>query len=351
MRKYSTVSFKGQTIYCGIDVHKNSWKVAIRHCSQEIENYSMNPNPVELVDHLKRNYPDASYRSVYEAGFSGFEAHRTLCSLGVKNIVINPVDVPTSGKEREYKNDIYDSRKLARELENGSLEGIYIPNPDNLELRNLTRRETKLTGNIVRIKNRIHSHLFFMNLDFKSWSGGSLKIMEMDAVKRNDHALLSDLRELRFLREEKVRVIRDERKCLKRLNRDKLQKNLLSIPGIGFRTAVVLQAELWDLSRFPNKDSLNTYVGLAPRAVGSGDREKVKFGGNRKKKQLHCLLIEAAWRAVRFNQEYRAKYGAMLAKGSCPQRAITIIAKKLLLSIRAVWLQNRKYVEALPRTK
>ena len=71
---------------------------------------------------------------------SGYEAHRTLCSLGVKNIVINPVDVPTSGKEREYKSD----SAVARELENGSLEGIYIPEPENLELRNLTRRETKL---------------------------------------------------------------------------------------------------------------------------------------------------------------------------------------------------------------
>ena len=78
--------------------------------------------------------------------------------------------------------------------------------------------------------------------------------MELDAVKRHDYALLSDLRELRFLREEKIRVIRDERECLKRLNRDKIQENLQSIPGIGFRTAVVLQAELWDLLRFPNKD-------------------------------------------------------------------------------------------------
>ena len=114
---------------------------------------------------------------------------------------------------------------------------------------------------------------------------------------------------------------------------------------------MVLQAELWDLLRFPNKDSLNSYVGLAPHTVGSGEHEKIKFGGNRKKKQLHYLLIESAWRAVRFNLEYRARYGAMLAKGACPQRAISIIAKKLLLSIRAVWIQNRQFVELLPRTK
>ena len=54
---------------------------------------------------------------------------------------------------------------------------------------------------------------------------------------------------------------------------------------------------------------------------------------------------------MRFNVEYRTRYGAMLAKGACPQQAISIIAKKLLLAVRAVWLQKRNFVELLPRTK
>ena len=349
MRKEcSTVSFKNQVIFCGIDVHKQSWTVCIRHCGMQRENFSMNPDPQELVEHLKRNYPGAEYRSVYEAGFSGFGAHRILCDLGVKNIVINPADVPTSGKERTYKNDSFDSRKLARELESGSLECIYIPEEDNLNLRDLTRRKEQLTGNITRIKNRIKSHLYFRSLKFTSWAGGSLKIMESDAEKRFDYALLSNLRELRFLREERIRVIRAEHECLKRLNREDVQKNLESIPGIGFDTAVVLQAELWDMKRFKDKDHLNSYVGLAPHLVGSGEHEKVKSAGNRKKKKLHYLLIESAWRAVRFNPEYGARYGRLLAKGFCKQKAISIIAKKLLLSIRAVWLQNRKFLVLRP---
>ena len=317
----------------------------------QLDNFSMDPDPQKLAEYLKRNYPEAEYRSVYEAGFSGFEAHRTLCKLGVNNIVINPADVPTSGRERNYKNDSIDSRKLARELENGSLTGIYIPEPENLVLRNLTRRKEQLTGNITRTKNRIRSHLNFIGAEFKSWSGSSLKIMESDAEKRFDHALSSDLRELRFLREERLRVIRCEHACLKHLKREEIQKNLESIPGIGFDTAVVLQAELWDMKRFKGKDQINSYVGLAPHLVGSGEHEEVKSSGNRKKKQLHFRLIESAWRAVRFNREYGAKYGAMIGKGICPQKAISIIAKKLLLSIRAVWLQNREYQVLLPKTR
>ncbi len=40
--------------------------------------------------------------------------------------MVHPADVPTSDKDKVYKSDSRDARKLARELEKG-LEGIYIP--------------------------------------------------------------------------------------------------------------------------------------------------------------------------------------------------------------------------------
>ena len=352
MRKqYSTVSFKGQVVYVGIDVHKKQWTVTIQHCGMIQKSFTIDPDPEKLAAHLKRNYPDAEYRSVYEAGFSGFEAHRALCRLGIQNIVINPADVPTSGKEREKKNDGCDSRKLARELENGSLEPIYIPSTENLILRNLKRREDQLAQSISRIKNRIKGHLLFMGVKFVSWAGRSLKIMEEEAQKRHDYALPSMLREFRYFRTERLQVIHDEEECLKLLHREELQENIQSVPGIGFRTATALQAELWEMERFQTDDYLNSYVGLAPHTFGSGEHVTVKCGGNRKKKQLHYLLIEAAWRAVRYNQEYRARYGALVARGMSSQKAIVVIARKLMLTIRAVWIQNRKFINLMPDAK
>ena len=351
MRKqYNTVSFKNQTVFVGIDVHKKQWTVTIRHCGQIQKTFSMDPDPEKLAEYLTRNYPDAEYRSVYEAGFSGFEAHRALCRLGVQNIVINPADAPTSGKEREKKNDSCDSRKLARELENESLEPSYVPTRENLMLRNLKRREDQLVQNLTRVKNRIKGLLNFNGIKFISWAGGSLKIMEEEARKRNDWALLSMFRELRFLRTERLQVIRDEQACLKLLKREKIQENIQSVSGIGFRTGVALQSELWDMKRFKTNDHLNSYVGLAPHTFGSGEDVVVKCG-NRKKKHLHYLMIEAAWRAVRHNMEYKARYGAPLGRGMSSQKAIVVIAKKLMQTIRAVWLQDRKYVNLLQESK
>ena len=47
--------------------------------------------------------------------------------MGINSIVVNSADVPTTGKERDQKNDPVDSRKLARSLKNGELKVIHVP--------------------------------------------------------------------------------------------------------------------------------------------------------------------------------------------------------------------------------
>ena len=51
MKKCSTVSFEGQVIFIGIDVHKESWAVNLRHCHRELDKFSMNPSPETLAKH------------------------------------------------------------------------------------------------------------------------------------------------------------------------------------------------------------------------------------------------------------------------------------------------------------
>ena len=62
-KECNTVSFKNQVIYVGIDIHKNSWQVSIRHwqvsirhCRHQLANFSMNPDALKLAEHLRRNY-------------------------------------------------------------------------------------------------------------------------------------------------------------------------------------------------------------------------------------------------------------------------------------------------------
>jgi transposase len=129
------LDFKGQNIYVGIDVHLKSWSVAVVSETSVMKKFSQPPQPEALYKFLAANYPGASYYSVYEAGFSGFWTHNRLSALGIDNIVVNPVDVPTMLKEKLRKTDAVDCGKLARGLRAGDLRGIYVPRAEILEIR------------------------------------------------------------------------------------------------------------------------------------------------------------------------------------------------------------------------
>jgi transposase len=121
------LDFKGQNIYVGIDVHLKSWSVTVLSEHSVLKKFSQNPDAESLHRYLTGNYPGAAYHSVYEAGFCGFRIHRRLVKLGINNIVVNPADVPTKGKEKLQKTDAVDCGKLAGELRSNSLTGINVP--------------------------------------------------------------------------------------------------------------------------------------------------------------------------------------------------------------------------------
>ena len=78
------ISFKGQRIFIGIDVHLKSWSVTIASEHAVLKRFTQSPSPEALHSFLTREYPDAEYKSVYEAGFCGFWIHERLMELGRK---------------------------------------------------------------------------------------------------------------------------------------------------------------------------------------------------------------------------------------------------------------------------
>lgn len=119
------ISFRGQKIYVGIDVHLKSWSVTVLSETSVLKKFSQHPSPEALYGFLTRSYPGAEYHSVYEAGFCGFWIHERLTALGIDNIVVNPADVPTKSSEKLRKTDTVDSGKLARSLNQRAERHLY----------------------------------------------------------------------------------------------------------------------------------------------------------------------------------------------------------------------------------
>jgi transposase len=344
------IDFSNQLFEIGIDNHKRQWTITILNNGTELKTISIDPSPTVLSNYLTTHYPGGKYNSVYEAGFSGFWIHQKLKQLGINNIVVNPADIPTKNKERINRNDQVDSRKLARELSKGTLEPIYIPSKNHQELRALCRLRKQLSRDTTRLKNRIKSLLLFFgekipeNHEIMNWSGNFIKYLE--AVEFNTEmgkdTLSIYLSELKDKKTKMAAVIKLLKKYSEAEGSKETIKNLMSIPGIGFITAITLYTEIIDIKRFKSLDTLCNFVGLVPSVDSSDQREYVRGISKRHNKYLRNILIESAWVAVRNDPALTYSFNK-LCKRMSKQRAIIRIAKKLLNRIKFVWTNNKQY--------
>lgn len=351
--KNTSLDFRNQKFFIGIDVHKKNWEVTIRNNQMQIKTFSMNPSIEQLTAYMNKRYPGGEYYSVYEAGFCGYWINRELNENGLKNIIVNPADVPTSNKEKLNKTDKIDSRKLARELENQTLKSIYIPKEEDQQLRSLCRLRYSLTKDLVRLKNRIKGHLYFYGKpipeESKSWSGkfiAELRELEFSEPLGKEYLSVC-LEELIRVKDRILSINKKLRQAAESSShKQTIRKLYQTVPGIGFITAITLFTEIIDIKRFSNIERLASYVGLVPTVHASGENEKTLGLTIRKNKYLRYLLIESSWIAIK-HDEALLQYYSQLVKRMKKTRAIISVARKLLNRIRHVWITSEAYQKGL----
>lgn len=354
MNHINKLDFTGQQIYIGMDVHKRSWSISILTDQFEHKTFTQPPEVNVLVNYLKRNFPGAAYKSVYEAGYSGFWIHDRLQEQGVQCMVVNPADVPTKDKERATKTDRVDCRKLARTLRNGDIHSIYVPPRTKVEDRSLLRTRNSMVRKQTRCKNQIRAILCFYGIptpdDFatRAWSKRFISWIESVQMERasGNMALKVHLEELKHLR----RIITEMNRAIRALaTSDGYRDNvriLKTVPGISTLTAMTLLTELYDINRFKSLDRLCSYVGLIPNTESSGETEYQTGMTSRRNAQLRLILIESAWIAVRKDPALMMAFND-LCKQMTKTKAIVRMARKLLNRIRYVLRHQQEYVPAV----
>ena len=350
--KSNKLNFSGQNVFIGLDTHLKNWRVTILVETTFFKTFSQDPSPKNLSDYLKNNFPGANYFSAYEASFSGFSAHRELNKLGIKNIVVNPADIPTTDKERKQKDDARDSRKIAEQLAASKLVSIYVPDIETEGDRAMLRFRKTLTKEIARNKNRVKSSLYFHGITIpeqfsktKYWSKRFTNwLRDVELSSDSARITLTEIIDIvEYLRKKQYHIL----KTIKELSKTKKYKNntelMLSIPGIGFITAMSFLTEIENISRFKNLDKFCSFVGLVPMTNSSGEREAVGNITVRQNKILRALIVESSWIAIRNDPALMLAYQKLVKRMESTE-AIIRIAKKMLNRIRHV-LKNQEFYE------
>lgn len=344
------LDFTGQHIYVGLDVSKRNWVISIHTEQFEHKTFSQEPKPELLVKYLHRNFPGAAYHVVYEAGYCGFWIHCALTEQGVDCLVVNPADVPTKDKERANKNDRVDARKLVRDLKNGDIDPIYVPQRVSQEDRSLVRLRHQFVGKQIRCKNQIKALLGFYgiaipdNLARTHWSRMFISWLGQVQFQQASGSvtLLTLLEELKYLRQ----IIATTTKQIRAFSlQERYRKNidlLQRLDGISILSGMIFLTEIIDIHRFHSTDQLAGYCGIVPGEHSSGNQQIVTGISHRGNTLLRSLLIECAWVAVRKDPSLIMAYNT-LTKRMKPNQAIIRIARKLLNRIYFVLNNQQPY--------
>lgn len=124
---------------------------------------------------------------------------------------------------------------------------------------------------------------------------------------------------------------------------------LTTIPGVNIITAVKILAEIGDIRRFPNKDKLAQFAGIAPiklSSSGKGKDKATKQGNRRLQAIIYFLaiqMVQVSSKGTPRNPAFRAYYEKRKAEGKSSQQALICISRRLINIIYGMLKSGTEY--------
>jgi transposase len=314
------------SVYVGIDVHRKRSQVAvIDQGGQVLANRNV-PNGAETILGVIGGLPPGT-PAAFEAAFGWGWLVELLEDYGFTPHLVHPLRCKAIASAR-LKNDKVDAAILAQLLRADLLPEAWIAPPEVRQLRMLLRHRVQLVRLQTLLRNRIHAVLADHGHGRPAgcWSGLGrewLASLQLPGISRE--VIEAGLALIDALQQP---IDRLDWELHQRAKAEPKVKVLTALPGVGPFTALVLLAEIGDISRFGSARKLAAWAGLTPTVRGS-DRT-VRHGHISKQGSVwvRWVMGEAAQTAKRHPQ-FAASYQA-IARRRGKKIATTAIARKLL---------------------
>lgn len=348
----------------GLDIHKKKIIVFFYVAGQvqQFGEYGTFTEDLEKIrnDLLNFNIHDALMEST---GVYWIALSSVLLTAGIRVRVVNARAVKALPKE---KTDKKDAAFLCKVLVNGTVRHSYIAGDSQRSFRDLCRQRTKYGQSTTQARNRIARLLERRNIKLRSVVSnmhtktgndivaaladgetnidklvalcrGRLKNKKQEMRKALHGVLMADdrfllkrlLLDIEHFQKQISEIDTQVKQHMEKVN-DELIKKLKQVKGIGHQNAEVILAEIGDnVKPFATADHLTAWTGLAPGNNQSADRVK-PMPTREGNKYLRSALIAVAWGAVRTKNSYWRALFSHLHKKMHHNKAIVVVARKLL---------------------
>jgi len=362
---------KHSILFIGLDTHKEFNEVAYieEHRGSQPVHLGRIPSSKVAVQKLVRQfeskYPGATLHFVYEAGPCGYWIYRLITSLGHCCYVVAPSLIPKKSGEK-IKTDKRDALKLSKLLKSEDLTPIYVPEPEDEAVRDLSRAREVAMKDLKDAKYQLKALLLRNNINYKgtaNWSQKHLRwLTELVLPHPAQHIVLQEF--LHTITERISRLERLDNELTHHVHQWRyypVVKAIQAMRGVRLLVATGVVAELGDLSRFDHPRKLMSYLGLVPSEHSSGGKRHIgaitKCGNGRARRLLvegaHTYryaanistdmqkrqeglpkdIIDIAWKAqLRLCKRYKK----MIAKGKHYNLVVTAIAREMIAYIWAI---------------
>jgi transposase len=242
---------------------------------------------------------------------------------------------------RRSKTDRLDAQLLASLLRLGQIPLSYIPGDDFQMLRDLVRYRTTLSRQVAQAKLHLRQLLARENVEAPYacpfgprglyWFGRQDFGPVGNQVR--DHAV----ERLEWTAKQLAAVDEQMGELSPRFPQTAV---LTELKGIGLFTAMVVVAELGDVTRFRCAKQAAAYAGLTARVFQSGDKTRTGHISKQGSPWLRWVLVEAAMKLVggeradkglaNFYQRIRKRSGVKIARVAAARKLAEICYKRLL---------------------
>jgi len=332
--------------YIGVDLHKKTCYVTVMDKDGHIAKQTEIPNKKEKVLSFFTTYASDSKIAV-ESTMNWIPFFEKLESIGCNVGLSNPLQTKAIAFAR-IKNDKVDSRILADLLRTNLLPMAYIQPQSIRDIKEVVRERYGYVQMRTKVKNNIRSILFKAGVenipDNLFTKKGRRFLDELDLRKVFKIELNRYLRSLSFLDDQITEI---EQRIEELAIDDYDCKLLMTIPGIGFYSALMIKAEIGDIDRFPNANKLCAYAGLIPSTYASADKIRTGRITKRGSKWLRKTLVDSITSGSRKNHKLSVFY-RKLKKNKGTGKAKVATARKLCSVIFAMLKDKQPYREFVP---